>query len=100
MTNEIFASLLAKAVENKKLASSKLVDEFVETHEGDATNIPNTIDTESTPEITSFIDEMRKRRIKIKDSQLNSLINDLAAAPVAEKVVKTSRSSAYKAQEW
>jgi len=101
MTNKQFASILALAVEKGKLNKSKLVEEFINAHDGSSKDQVKLDEAKTpTPEQVTFVADFRKKRAKIKDSQLDDYFNKIAenaekpkaTAPVAE-------NKHYRAQE-
>jgi len=100
MNNNEFANLLATAVENKKLNASKTVSNFIETHNGKAKGEFGDPKAPYTDEIVEVVTTIRKKRVKINDSQLNSIFNEVVeSAPVKHTEVKTA-GTGYRAQEW
>lgn len=99
-TNQGFANLLARAIKNGKLNASKTVSNFIEKYGGTADGKFKDEPGEFTAEITSLVKKMRQLRLKIKDSQLNFILNEvIESAPVETKKVETTRSN-YRAQEY
>lgn len=77
MNNKEFANLLATAVENKKLNASKTVTNFIETHDGKIKGEFGDPDGKYTPEIVSLVTTIRQKRMKVNDSQLNDIFNEV-----------------------
>lgn len=99
MNNKDFANILAIALKNGKISECKLVSNFIETYEGDASvkNI-NTKVEDATPEIIQFVTKLRNRRIKVKDHQLMDLICEIESLSPEPEITTTDGD--YQAEEW
>lgn len=100
MTNKDFASVLAIAVEKKKLNKTKLVSEFITTHKGDSNDDPTLDPTNPTAEMVKFVEDFRKKRISIKDHQLeDAFIKIIENAPKKTSAPVKTENRGYRAQE-
>lgn len=103
MNNKEFANLLAMAAKNGKLTKGKLVENFIKKFDGSASdgNVGDLDTKEVTPEISKFVKDVKSRRMKIKDHQLESIFTYIAINhPVEAVKVATDDWSGYVAQEW
>lgn len=101
--NAVFAAVLKKSVDNKKISNSKLAKDFIESHydaevEADLSGI-----NEATPEITNFITSFTKKSMKCSDKQLTAKFASLVTAEETAKAMApktTTRTTSYRGQEW
>jgi CRISPR/Cas system-associated protein Csm6 len=100
MTNKDFASVLAIAVEKKKLNKTKLVEEFINTHKGDAKADPILDPTKPTAEMVKFVEDFRKKRASTKDHQLEDAFTKIIEnAPKKTSAPVKTENRSYRAQE-
>lgn len=103
MNNKEFANLLATAAKNGKLTEGKLVKDFIEKFDGSASdeNVGNLDTKEVTPEISKFVKDIKSRRLKVKDHQLDAIFTKIATNhPTSSKKVESTDYSGFIAQEW